>query len=245
MGLAEFKRIVIADDHAPTRASLRAALALGGLLVVGEASDAANAVTLVNKELPDVALLDVRMPGSGIAAAAKIADDCPNTAVVMLTVSENDEDLFAALRVGARGYLLKGGDPAELPGLLERVLAGEALLHGSLLARVVGEFRERERERLFSHRPRVRLSNRERDVLDRLESGATTAEIAADLFISQVTVRSHVAAICRKLKLPDRQAVIRELSSHGVQTVENSEGARDTELKAKRSSATSDGQGEV
>jgi DNA-binding NarL/FixJ family response regulator len=205
--------VVVADDHAPTRALIRTSLEAGGLIVVGEASDAASAATLAQAHGPDLALLDVRMPGGGICAAATILAQRPQTAVVMLTVSEDDEDLFAALRVGARGYILKGGDPAELPGALSRTLAGEAVLHGALLAKVLREFQVAERGRLFDRSRRARLSAREIEVLDLLERGATTAEIAAQLFIAKVTVRSHIAAICHKLRLPDREATLRELRS--------------------------------
>lgn len=216
MGTIGSNRVVIADDHPPTRAALHSALVSGGFEVVGEAFDARGAVTLVRSTTPDVALLDVRMPGGGIAAAAMITHEGAGTSVVMLTVSDEDEDVFAALRVGARGYLLKGGDLAELPSQLRKILTGEAVLEGHVLHRVVEEFQERERRRLFSDEPRVQLSGREREVLARLEQGATTAEIAKELFVAQVTVRSHIAAICRKLKLPDRHAAVRELRSQRV-----------------------------
>ena len=204
---------VVADDHAPTRSLVCTSLESGGFVVVGEGSDRASAVALAIDHHPDLALLDVRMPGGGISAAAAILDERPETVVVMLTVSEDDEDLFAALRVGARGYILKGSDPAELPGALRRTLAGEAVLHGALMAKVLREFQVAERGRLFDRSRRVRLSPREIEVLDLLERGATTAEIAAQLFIARVTVRSHVAAICHKLQLSDRTATLRELRS--------------------------------
>ena len=208
--LAEHPRILIADDHPPTRAAVRGALAEGGFLVTGEASDAAGAIAMVQATAPDIALLDVRMPGGGISAAAAIASQSPHTRVVMFTVSEDDEDLFAALRVGALGYVLKGGNLAELPGLLRTAVLGEPVLHGATLARVLEEFRASERSRLFNESDRVRLSSRERQVLSLLQRGATTAEIAESLYIAKVTVRSHIAAICRKLRLPDRDAALQE-----------------------------------
>ena len=211
--LAEHPRIVIADDHAPTRAAVRAALTKGGFLVTGEGSDAAEALALVQATSPDIALLDVRMPGGGISAAAAIAVQAPQTAAVMLTVSEDDEDLFASLRVGALGYVLKGGNLAELPDQLRVAVLGEPVLHGATLARVLEEFRMIERSRLYETSERVRLSAREREVLSLLERGATTAEIAATLYIAKVTVRSHIAAICKKLHLPDREAAVQEVRS--------------------------------
>ena len=191
--LAEHPRIVIADDHPPTRAAVRGALAEGGFLVTGEASDAAGAVSMVQATAPDIALLDVRMPGGGISAAVAIVSQVPQTAVVMLTVSEDDEDLFAALRVGALGYVLKGGNLAELPGLLRMAVLGEPVLHGATLARVLVEFRASERSRLFKESERVRLSARERDVLSLLDAVPRLPRLQR-AFISQ---RSPCAAISR------------------------------------------------
>jgi DNA-binding NarL/FixJ family response regulator len=210
--------VVIADDHPPTRSLLRQALQGGGLDVIGEASDAREAVRLVLQSQSDLALLDVRMPGGGIAAAAAIAQSSPRTAVVMLTVSEDEEDLFAALRVGALGYVLKGGSPSELPNLLRRAMNGEAVLHGALVARVLTEFQAYERDRLFSRSDRELLSQREYEVLMLLEQGATTAEIAERLFVAKVTVRSHIAAICRKLRLGDRESLVREVRASRSRT---------------------------
>lgn len=207
------QRVLVADDYAPTRATVRRALEAGGWEVTGEAADAAGAVAMVSSTAPDVALLDVRMPGGGIAAAQAIGRIRPETAVVMLTVSADDDDLFAALRVGALGYILKGGDPADLPVALRHVVSGEAVLDTGMLTRLVREFRVRERRRLFRGGSRPRLSEREREVLALLAGGASTAEIAERLYIAKVTVRSHIAAICRKMQLPDRASVIRQLDA--------------------------------
>jgi DNA-binding NarL/FixJ family response regulator len=206
-------RVVIADDHAPTRALIRAALERGGFAVSGEASDAAGAVAEVFRTDPQVALLDIRMPGNGIAAAAEISTKRPETAIVMLTVSQDDDDLFGALRAGASGYLLKGIDPNRLPVALNAVIAGEAALPGSLVARLVGEFRARERRRFLSQSAKrgQRLTDREWEVLELMEQGLGTAEIADQLFIAKVTVRSHIAGILRKLQVSDRDAAVRLL----------------------------------
>jgi DNA-binding NarL/FixJ family response regulator len=211
--VSAYERVVIADDHAPTRAIVRDALERGGFSVVAEVADAAAAVDAVTETSPDVALLDIRMPGNGIAAAAAIAGQHPATSVVMLTVSQDDDDLFGALRAGASGYLLKGMNPAELPGALRAVLAGEAAMSGPLVARLVSEFRDRERRRFFG-RPGdrgERLTEREWEVVALLEQGLTTAEMAARLFIAKVTVRTHVSAILRKLRVADRDAAIQLL----------------------------------
>ena len=138
-------RVLIADDHAPTRGVVRAALEAGGCEVCAEGASASDAVELAVEHEPDVALLDIHMPGNGIQAARQICERLPQTAIVMLTASGDDADLFDALRAGASGYLLKGADPLELPEVLKAVLAGEAALPPTLVARVLEEFRAPKR----------------------------------------------------------------------------------------------------
>lgn len=214
--MSESARVVIADDHAPTRSGVRTALEHGGFAVVGEARDATAAVEVARRERPDVCLLDIHMPGSGIAAATRITDELPDTAVVMLTVSRNDDDLFDALRAGASGYLLKDTDPGRLPHALRGVLNGEAALPRPLVARLIDEFRDRGRYRrvpVLGTRGTM-LTSREWEVLELLREGLSTKEIAERLFLSPATIRSHVAAILRKLKVPDRAAAIRMLDGN-------------------------------
>ena len=203
-------RVVIADDHPPTRAGVRAALERGGFVVCAEAPDGATAVEAARRERPDVCLLDIHMPGDGIRAAETIAHELPETAVVMLTVSRSDSDLFDALRVGACGYLLKDIDPARLPLALHGVLQGEAALPRRLVSLLIEEFRERRRRRRIpiGGRRSVELTDREWEVLELMSEGQSTEEIAARLFISPVTVRTHVSAILRKLHVPTREAAI-------------------------------------
>jgi DNA-binding NarL/FixJ family response regulator len=203
-------RVLIADDHVRTRAEVRQVLERSGRFVVcADVSDASSAVEAARREKPDVCLLDIRMPGNGIAATAQIKAELPDTAIVMLTVSRSDDDLFDALRAGAKGYLLKGMNEDELPTALERVLKGEASLPANLVARLIDEFRGRERFRVNLPGDRaVLLTPREWDVLELMRSGSTTAEIAERLFISATTVRSHVSAILRKLEVSDRSAAI-------------------------------------
>jgi DNA-binding NarL/FixJ family response regulator len=205
-------RVLVADDHPPTRQGVRLALEQG-FEICAEASDAAGAVAGARETRPDLCLLDIRMPGNGLSAAAAIAAELPGTAIVMLTVSRDDDDLFAALRCGASGYLLKDIDPARLREALVAVLDGEARLSGALLTRVVDEFRERERPaRLARPRPRgAQLTAREWLILDLLRDGRTTGEIATQLFIEPVTVRGHVASIMRKLRVRTRAEAIRFL----------------------------------
>jgi DNA-binding NarL/FixJ family response regulator len=203
-------RIVIADDHPPTRAGVRVALEDGGFTVCSEHGDATGAVRAALQERPDVCLLDVNMPGNGIAAAARIHAALPDTAVVMLTVSNDNNDLFDALRAGASGYLLKDTDPARLPFALRGVLEGEAALPRALVARLIDEFRDREQRRVsLLKRRSVELTSREWQVLELLRTGLTTREIADQLVISRVTVRTHVSAILKKLQVGDRKAALR------------------------------------
>jgi DNA-binding NarL/FixJ family response regulator len=207
-------RVLIADDHPPTRAGVRAALR-DHFEICGEAASARDAIDLALRTTPDVCLLDVHMPGGGISAAAEITASLPSTAVVMLTISQHDDDLFDALKAGALGYLLKGTDPARLPHALRGVLAGQAALPRPLVARVIAEFRDQSARRRLptSAGGAVTLTNREWQVLDLLRDGLTTAQIASRLFISAVTVRTHVSSILRKLGVSDREAAIRLVES--------------------------------
>jgi DNA-binding NarL/FixJ family response regulator len=205
-------RVILADDHPPTRAGVRYTLESAGMVVCGEASDAPGAVQVALREEPDICLLDIHMPGSGINAAREITRLLPDTRVVMLTVSRDDEDLFEALRAGASGYLLKDMDPDRVPHALAGVLAGEAALPRSLLIRVMDEFRERGRRRLRLPGKRgADLTDREWEVLHLLRDGLSTAEIGERLYVSPATVRSHVASVLKKLRVADREAAIRLL----------------------------------
>jgi len=202
--------VVVADDHVPARAGVRAALELGPFAVVGEAHDAASALAAALEHRPDVCLLDIHMPGGGITAASRVAAELPETAVVMLTVSREDADFFDALRAGAAGYLLKDIDRRQLPADLRGVLAGEAPLPRALVTKLIEEFRERGRRRklLLAERPGVQLRQREWEILDLLSEGLSTAEIASRLYIAEVTVRTHVSSILKKLRVPTREAAV-------------------------------------
>jgi DNA-binding NarL/FixJ family response regulator len=205
-------RIVLADDHPPTRAGVRYTLEQAGMIVVAEASDGPGAVAAAFREKPDICLLDIHMPGGGINAAREITRALVDTRVVMLTVSRDDEDVFEALRAGASGYLLKDMDPDRVPRALEGVLSGEAALPRTILVRVIEEFRERGRRRLrLPGRRGADLSEREWEVLHLLRDGLSTAEVAERIFVSAATVRSHISSIIKKLRVPDRAAAIRLL----------------------------------
>jgi len=205
-------RVLVADDHAPTRDDVRLALEEDARFsVCAEAADAPTAVEAATRERPDLCLLDVGMAGGGVAAAWEISARLPETKIVMLTVSQEDRDLFASLRAGASGYLLKDMDPAELPHALAGVLRGEAALAPSLLARVVAEFRDRSARRRtpLSDGSSAPLTSREWQVLELLRRGLSTSAIARRLVLSPVTVRTHVNSILRKLRVRDREELIR------------------------------------
>jgi two-component system, NarL family, nitrate/nitrite response regulator NarL len=200
-------RVLVADDHVPTRDDIREAVdADPRFEVVALAGDAAGAVQAALRERPDVALLDMRMPGSGAAAAWEITARLPATRAVMLTVSRSDDDLFAALRAGVSGYLLKDMPFEQIGDHLAEVLDGQVVLPPELVARLVEEFRDSapRRRSLVGEQ----LTSREWQVLDLLRQGLGTGEIARRLFVSPATVRSHVAAVLRKLRVPDRDAAI-------------------------------------
>jgi DNA-binding NarL/FixJ family response regulator len=202
--------VVIADDHDQIRAQTRAIVEGGGFVVVAEASDATAAVVAVQRHRPDVCLLDIRMPGGGIEAAKEIAVRAPETAVVMVTVARGDQELFDALRAGARGYLLKGTDPATMVAALRAVLDGEPALSPGVAMRILDQFRnDRSRRVHVPGQGDVELSPREAEVLGFLREGLTTAQIAGRMHVAPVTVRTHIASLLRKLRVRDRGEAVR------------------------------------
>lgn len=206
-------RVVLADDHAHVREQVRAALEAGGCQVCGEAASADDAVELALAHRPDAVLLDIHMPGNGIAAAQQISRRLPQIAIVMLTQSREDDDLFDALRAGASGYLLKGSDPNALADALRGVLAGEAAMPPGLVTRILQEFRGPSRRRfLRGSAAAEKLSAREWEVMEMLGQGHSTDEVAKRLFVSPTTVRVHVSAVLKKLRVTDRESAFRLLS---------------------------------
>lgn len=206
-------RVLLADDHPASRAGVRVVLEGSGFDVVAEVADAAAAIEAAKRERPDLCLLDIHMPGSGIQAAAEISRLLPEAAIVILTVSRNDDDLFDALRAGATGYLLKDMDPSRIPAALRGVMRGEAALPRALTTRLIDEFRHRGRRRrlpLTGERG-VELTSREWQVLELMREGLTTAEIAGRLFVSRVTVRRHAGSIMKKLRVGSRKEAVDRL----------------------------------
>jgi DNA-binding NarL/FixJ family response regulator len=204
-------RVVLADDHLPSRAGVHWVLEAAGMTVCADVGTAELAVEAVLQHQPDACLLEVTLPGGGIAAAEEITLRAPGVAVIMLTVATDDASLFAALRAGARGYLVKDTDPDRLPHAIHGVLAGEAAVPRRMMARVLDEFCARElRRRAMSGEA---LSEREWEVMELLGSGLRTREVAARLAISEVTVRRHASAATRKLHAPSREAALRKLAA--------------------------------
>jgi DNA-binding NarL/FixJ family response regulator len=200
-------RVLIADDHAPTRSDVREILEQDGRFeVCAEAADGPAAVAAAVETLPDLCLLDIRMPGSGVLAAWEITSRLPETRVVMLTVSDDEEDLFQALRSGASGYLLKDLDPAGLPDQLAGAARGEAPLTPAVASHVVAALKggEPRRRKVLGHVSQVRLTSREWEVVELARQGLNTAAIAERLGVTPATVRSHQAGALRKLRASDR-----------------------------------------
>ncbi|HEU5216011.1 MAG TPA: response regulator transcription factor [Gaiellaceae bacterium] len=204
-------RVLIADDHAPTRDDVRQALDDGGMDVCAEAADAAHAVQLALERKPDICLLDIRMPGGGVAAAWEIAARLPTTKIVMLTVSDDDASLFAALRAGAVGYLVKDIDLRSLPRALNDAAEGNAAIPRGLVARMVKQFHgtdPRFRTTAVAGELGPRLTSREWDVLVGLADGLSTREIGRRLQLKPSGVRAHISAIVQKLGVADREEAI-------------------------------------
>ena len=205
-------KVVVADDHAPTRAGVRISLEHDGFDVVAEASTARAAVQAAQEHRPHVCLLDVHMPGSGIAAAEQINREVPDTAVVMLTYSRESEDLFDALRAGARGFLIKDMDPDRLGPALRGVLSGEAALPRSLVSKVLDEFRGRSGRKVFMRERRpADLTSREWEIMELLRQGLSTEDVAGRLFVSPGTIRVHVSSVLKKLQVKSRSEAFKVL----------------------------------
>jgi two-component system NarL family response regulator len=175
------------------------------LEIVGEATDGDEAIERAAETLPDVVLMDVRMPGlGGIEATRRIRNAQPNTKIVMLTVSEDEEDLFAALRAGASGYLLKELSIEEVAGTVRAVARGQAVVSPSMAAKLLNEFNLLSRRVAEQRGDAPRLTDRELEVLRLVAKGMSNKEIAGELVIAENTVKNHVRNILEKLELRTR-----------------------------------------
>jgi DNA-binding NarL/FixJ family response regulator len=198
--MADLIRVIVADDHPLFRDGVVSSLrATPDLIVEGEASSADEAVQLAREHLPDVALLDITMPGGGLNAARDIATACPATRIVMLTVSEDEDDLLAALKAGASGYVLKGVSARELAAIVRQVHRGEAYVTPPLAAQML---REMSRPRRAD--PLDELTPREREVLELVAAGLSNVEIGRRLDLAEKTIKRYIPNILAKFQVRSR-----------------------------------------
>ncbi|WP_219465696.1 response regulator [Nonomuraea rhizosphaerae] len=199
-------KVLLADDQALVRAGFKALLdAQPDMTVVAEASDGAEAVRLSGELSPDVVLMDIRMPGMDGLTATREMPAGPR--IIILTTFELDEYVFEALRGGASGFLVKDTEPAELIQAVRVVAAGEALLSPSVTRRLIAEYASRAKEPATAT-DLTQLTDREREVLSLVGTGRTNDEIAADLFMSPATAKTHVSRAMMKLHARDRAQLV-------------------------------------
>jgi DNA-binding NarL/FixJ family response regulator len=199
-------RVLLADDHALFRAGIASLLRAWGMDVVGQAADGNQAIELTRRLKPELVLMDVGMsPRNGLEATRVIKTELPDVKVIIVTVSEDEQDLFEAIKSGAEGYLLKGMSEEELGTTLERISAGEPALSPGLAAKILDEFARMAREGTGKPAgPEDELTDRERDVLRLVAEGATNREIASTLYVSENTVSFHMKNILAKLHVKNR-----------------------------------------
>jgi DNA-binding NarL/FixJ family response regulator len=206
-------RVLVADDHPVFRRGMRAILgAEPDTELVGEAMDGEEAVELALELSPHVILMDLNMPKvTGIEATRRILEVSPNTAILMLTMFEDDKSIFAAMRAGAHGYVLKGADGAETLRAIHAVASGEAIFSPTITRRLTGYFATPERDsKATSVEVFANLTEREHEILSLIAEGYTNNAIASRLYLSPKTVRNYVSSIFTKLQVADRpQAIIR------------------------------------
>jgi DNA-binding NarL/FixJ family response regulator len=200
-------RVIVADDHPIYREGLVTALSsLDGVEVVAEAGTGVEAVRAAEELAPDVVVMDLHMPEmNGIEATRRLSEAAPEVAVLALTMLEDDESVFAALRAGAKGYLVKGAQRRDIARAVEAVARGELIIGSSVAARAQAAFAARDRPRSG---PFPELTDREHEILDLIARGLTNQAIASRLVVSQKTVRNHVSNIFMKLGAADRAAAI-------------------------------------
>lgn len=199
-------RILLVDDHVLFRKGVSALLAARqGIKVVGEAGDGFEALARARETVPDIILMDIHMPGGdGLEAVGVIKQEMPHVQIIMLTVSDDDRDLFTAIKNGAGGYLMKNLEPDQLFAVLEGTRRGEAPISGVLAAKILQEFRQPAQSLAQKPEARTMLTPREQEVLEQVVEGATNKEIAKALFIEENTVKIHLHNILEKLHLQNR-----------------------------------------
>lgn len=210
-------RILVIDDHTLFRSGILLLLnRQEGFEIVGEAADGLEGVKLAKRVKPDVVLLDLHMPGiSGLKTIPLLMDECPETQIVMLTVSEDSEDLIEALRAGARGYLLKNIDTDFLVQSIRRAASGESVMSSQMTGKLADSLRTSTKPRAVVQ-DGSRLTPREREILGLLARGASNKEIARSLELAESTVKIHVQAVLRKLNLATRVQAAVFAVEHGL-----------------------------
>lgn len=203
--------VLIAADRLPTRIGLR--LALEAEADCTEADDAESAVAAAVRDRPDVCLLDLETPGHGLRTVNEIVARVPSSAVIVLTDRVDENEFLALVRAGASGYLPHHLDPSRLPFVVRGVMRGEPAVPRLFVSRLIDELRGRERRRnlMLPEQPRVELTPREWEVVELLRQRLPTREIAAELGISQVTIRRHLSAVAHKLGVSSRSELLRLL----------------------------------
>jgi DNA-binding NarL/FixJ family response regulator len=207
-------RLLIADDHLFYREGVRTLLApLSEFLIAGEATSGEEVITLAREKQPDVILMDIKMPGvNGIEATRQILETQPTIKVLIVTMFDDDESVFAAMRAGARGYLLKDADREELVRAIMAVNEGGAIFGSAIAERMITYFTGLPRQAASSFSPQAfpELTNREREILHLIAQGRTNAAIATYFSLSLKTVQNHVGNILSKLQVANRaEAIIR------------------------------------
>ena len=205
-------RVLLADDHPVYREGLAALLAsVDGLEVVGTAEDGLAAVALATELQPDVVVMDVQMPGlDGIEATRRLTAASPHIGVVVLTMAEEDATLFSAMQAGARGYLLKGANQAEITRAVTAVARGEAIFGPAIARRIADFFAGAPAAASAAEQAFPQLTAREREILELVAAGRSNSQIASSLFLSPKTVRNNVSNIFAKLHVADRaEAIVR------------------------------------
>jgi DNA-binding NarL/FixJ family response regulator len=215
MAALEHPSVLIADDDIPHRHTVREALERHGFLVVGEASDAAAAIGAATRLRPDICLIEIELPLEGLNAVGRIAKSSPKTMIIVLSRSDQSEDVVTAFTRGASGYLLKGINGDQLASTLRGAYHGEPPVSRSLVPYLVDEIRRGSIRRMTLPGGPVTLTPREWEVGELLREGRSTTEIAERLGVSPITVRRHVGLLLNKLGAKDREAAVELLRAYG------------------------------